>query len=378
MLFTLFIITVTASGPQVDSQESSERQISALIEDLGDRRFQVRQKATRELTERGREAIGSLRDALKNQNPEIRRRAKSILATVLGTETRAGFLKEPTVENARQVPGWKRLRPLFDSDKQATQALADWLRAEPQMFEAQIVGGREFADEFSRRVAFLSDFLQANTTETSKQREQLMHSVHAAIFLAATSSARPPAAIERACDTLFGIRIVARQLLQPKSLTFKLANEWVKVPGSQYPRLLLTLKYGLPAGLPLAEKIVREKARGPRMEYALHVIGKLGNEKQIPLLKQQLSNTIQLSRRRTQAIRGPAGSRLPVKFEYQVRDIALAMLWHLSGEHPSDHGFGPRVRDHKWFVFSPGTMGFASSEDRNTAFAEWKNYKAGK
>ena len=375
MLFVLFIIAASPVEAQVDFQEPAKPQsVAALIEQLGDRSFQTRQKATRELAKRGRKAVPELRIALKHENPEIRRRAKSILGKVLGTVTRDRFLADPTLANAKLMPGWNRLRLLFDSDELAIEAFGRWLRAEPGLFEAQVVGGREFDEELTRRAAFLTNFLKADATETTKQRQQLMDSVHATLFLVSTSADRPTSATDRVCESLFAIRVVAMQLMQSKSITFKLANEWVQVDGSQYPRLLLTLKYGLPAGLPLAEKIVRAKARGPRMEYALHVIGKLGGKKQIEVLKQQLTNTVRLSRRRSQAIRGPGGSRKPVNFEYQVRDIALAMLWHLNGEHPSDHGFGVRVREHRWFVFSPGSIGFASDEERDAAFAEWAKF----
>lgn len=362
---------------QVGSQTPAEpRSVSALIEDLGDRRFQVRQKATRTLTSLGRDAVAGLRGALKSENPEIRQRAKSILAKVLGTTTRDRFLDEPTVRNARQIPGWGRLRPLFETDSQAVETLVKWLRAEPRLFEARIVGGVEFAEQLTKRVAAISDF-QVNMADTSKQRDRIIDSVHAALFLVATSSSKPSADVDRACDSLFGLRSVA-VAMQPKSLTFQLANEWVRAQGSQYSRLLLTLKYGLPAGLPLAEQIVRSKARGSRMEYALHIIGKLGNEEQVDLLKQQLTNKARLSRRRSAAIRGASKSRPLLNFEYQVRDIALAMLWHLHGEHPSDHGFGKRVRDHKWFVFSTGSLGFESQEDRKAAFAEWGKFEEAK
>lgn len=375
MLLDLFIIAVLPMQAQVDSQEPPEPpSVSALIEQLGDRSFQTRQKATRELTKRGPEAVTKLRSALKHENPEVRRRAQSILGKVLGTAARDRFLADRTLANAKLMPGWKRLRLMFDSDNAAIQTFATWLQAEPRLFEAQIVGGREFDEELTRRAAFLTNFLTADATETAKQGKQLLDSVHAALFLVSTSAGRPGSATDRACESLFAIRVVAMQLMQSKSITFKLANEWVRADGSQYPRLLLTLKYGLPAGLPLAEKIVQAKARGPRMEYALHIIGKLGGQKQIEVLKQQLTNSTRLSRQRSQAIKGPGGSRKPVNFEYQVRDIALAMLWHLSDEHPSDHGFGVRVREHRWFVFSPGSIGFASDNERDAALAEWTKF----
>jgi HEAT repeat protein len=59
--------------------EQTVARINALIRQLGDDSFRVREAATRELTKLGRPAVPFLRAALKDQDIEISRRARKIL-----------------------------------------------------------------------------------------------------------------------------------------------------------------------------------------------------------------------------------------------------------------------------------------------------------
>jgi hypothetical protein len=64
-----------------------------------------------------------------------------------------------------------------------------------------------------------------------------------------------------------------------------------------------------------------------------------------------------------------------VTYTTQFRDIALVALLHLHGENPVAYGF-KHIRTHAQYAYSPYTIGFASDDDRQAAFAQWEAFRA--
>lgn len=371
----IFILLTFGPIQQGASQEApSAADIAKLVEQLGGNKFAARQSATKRLKAIGRPAVSALRQAQSEGKPEVKARAKSILGYILGTATRSAFLADPTIQNARTVSCWNRLRTLVDSDDAAVTILKDWLTREPRLFETQVLGGRDLTVELKRRTAGLTNFAREQVAE-----KDALASIAAIAFVVSDPTTELPRDARSAAESIFEMG-VTRKALSPKmgnnQLLRKLAGAWVSRSGSQYQKLIMSLKYSLPEALPLAESIVRSKARGKRMEYALHLIGKLGGEDQVPLLESMLANDVILSKRMVRAVdKKKTGERVLVAYDYRVRDLALAMLWHLHGEHPARHGFDPkRMRPHQWYLFALESMGFTSDEQRAAAFAEWDQF----
>lgn len=366
------LIILLLSGQQGGSTPPAA-DVARQVQSLGAQKFSERQAASRKLRELGPVAVPELRKAATGGNPEVRDRAGRILSGILGSDVRDAFLAKPSLETAKKIPGWDRVRSLCGSDEVALKTLNRWLTAEPRLFEARVMGDRELALEMKTRAARLSDFSRGDANQSA------LDSVHALLFVATDANTKLNRDAANTVASVLELTITQRALV-PESgnaITRKLTGQWVQRDGDQYQKLILTLKFGLPEGLALAEKIIRGKARGARMEYALHVIGRVGGREQIPLLRQQLDNRTRLSSPRSNAVRQPGGRRSQSPYEYQVRDIALAMLWHLHGENPAEHGFDrKRIGPHRWFVYRLGSMGFSSETDRDAAFAEWTAFEA--
>lgn len=373
-LFLTILITVAPAQTGL-GQAAPQETVQQLIQDLGAQKFSSRQQATAKLRKLGSAAVPALREARKSSNPEVRTRVERLLASILGTQMRVDFLKDPSLERARQTLIWPRLRALSGSDAVAVKTLGRWFEAEPRLFEARVLGGRELGAEIQQRAARLSDFANAGP-----EVQSVLPSVQAILFVAGDPAVDLDRRAATAAASVLQLAETQRALTDKSSgdpLTRRLAGEWIRRPGNQYEKLVLTLKYDLPEGLQLAESIIRSKARGARMEYALHVVGKLGGADHVQLLKSQLGNATRLSGPRVGAVRQPGGRPSQTAYEYQVRDVALAMLWHLHGEHPGRHGFDSRrIRPHAWFVYSLGTLGFSSEEARTAARADWDRFLA--
>lgn len=371
VLFILFALGGIQEG--VSDETPSAQDVTQLVEQLGDRKFAVRQAATSKLKKLGRAAIPALREAKANGTPELQARAESLLGYLLGSAARRAFLRNPVVSTARDVHAWERVRELVGSDEEGIQVLQSWLTAEPRLFEAQVLGGRDLAAELTGRCAELTKY-----TREKRPESEVLTSISAIAFVISDSTTELTSDARRAAESIFKMSLMKKSLspaLKNDARMRRLAGDWVRRPGSQYQKLILSLDYSLPEGLPLAESIVASKARGPRMMYALHLVGKLGGEKQIPLLVSQLQNNVRLSPPLVGAVRGKDGRRSPRTYEYRVRDIALAMLWHLHGENPAEHGFdGKRLKPSKRYLFALESMGFTSEEQRDAAFAEWEKF----
>ena len=296
---------------------------------------------------------------------------------MLGTAARVAFLAEPTLANAKQIAAWTRLRSLTDSDQAAMDQLTNWLTSEPRLFEASVIGGEVLANELKQRASRLSDYKQRPPKINAADEAKALASVTAIVFVTTDPTVELTREAKSSVESIFKLGVTRRALAPTvgnDKLLRKLAGEWIGQSGSQYTKLGLCLDFALPEGLELAESIVRSKARGPRMEYALHLIGKLGGEPQIKLLQSQLQNRVRLSRNHVRAVQQD-GRPSKVAYEYQVRDIALAMLWHLQGKNPAEHGFDPsRVRKHNRYVFALKSLGFTSESDRKAAFDEWTTF----
>lgn len=379
MLLALFILLATCTGQdEAPSADASQTEIARLVEQLGDRKFRVRQQATARLKELGAKAVPLLRNAADSSNEEVSGRAKSVLGYVLGTATRIAFLNKPTLANAKQLSTWTRLRKLSGSDEAAIAQSVAWFKAEPRLFEASVVGGDTLATELRERASRLSDYKARPPKIDATVEARNLASVSAIVFVATDPQVKVSRSAQTAVESVFKLGVTRRALsgsVDNTQLLRRLAGQWIGQSGSQYTKLQLCLDFGLSEGLPLAESIVRSKARGPRMEYALHLIGKLGGKDQTKLLQSLLENETRLSRKHVRAVQSGDDRPSESAYEYQVRDVALAMLWHLHGEDPAKRGFDPkRVRKHIRYVFAWKSLGFTSEASREAAFAEWNAF----
>lgn len=374
MHLTFILISLASLGLQQgpSSEVPQDDAVQKLVDQLGSNKFRLRQTASSKLRQLGANAVPALRKAAASENAEVANRAQAILRTILGTDARERFLREPTQANAASIVDWDQVRRVFRSDADAISGFAGWLKAEPMLFEAQVVGGKELEQRIKRIVDRLADF-----SKKAQPAEEVLTRVNALLFIASTSKLTNQSRSE--IEKLFKLATIRRAMLpqQRRVHLRKLAGMWIlSEQGSQDEKLLLSLRNGLPEGLTLAESIVRQKARGSRMQYALHAIGRFGGKKQVALLKSQLTNTTRLSRPRVRAVR-ENDSRRTSPYQCQVRDVALGMLWHLHGEKPGNHGFDPkRATADTRFVYSLSGLGFSSEEQRKAAFAEWTKFES--
>jgi hypothetical protein len=99
------------------------------------------------------------------------------------------------------------------------------------------------------------------------------------------------------------------------------------------------------------------------LQDAILAVGKLGSQEHIELLTPLLADDTALGNQFNRQVKK--------SFQPQVRDVALAVIIHLSGEKPQDYGF-TAIQQDAVRLFRSNTMGFASDQQRQAAHKKWQ------
>jgi hypothetical protein len=149
----------------------------------------------------------------------------------------------------------------------------------------------------------------------------------------------------------------------------RILGAWVaRTSGSTnaYTGLMLSMQYDLREGLEPALNLVRQPgSQPPFLQFALLVIGRFGDKEHIRLLEPLLENANTVFK---QDLNGQS-------LRCEVRDVALAVLVHLSGQEPKDYGLS-RVQPDAQMLFITSTIGFTTESGRAQAIKKWREWSA--
>jgi len=130
--------------------------------------------------------------------------------------------------------------------------------------------------------------------------------------------------------------------------------------------LYLANNLNLKEGLDLAVRVVRDRrVKGVGLATAFTTIGKLGGRDQVALLEPFLEDKTVLGPFALNRMRGTT----------EVRDVALAMLVHLTGQSHKDYGYA-FVESNAGFEFYAQFLGFGTDQQRERALRKWKDWSA--
>lgn len=356
----------TAKGPHAT-------EIARLIRDLGAPTYMARQHAQRMLTALGSEAQSALKAASEDRDHEVRQRARTALAAIADVDFhfRLGeFIDDRTGDDGHGLAGWERYRSLVGSDPAARQLFADMQRAEHELLEAVAERPTHAGSLLDARCVQLASGAQDGST--NRQAQYPLGTI-AAMFFSASNPDVPVA--DRSVDCLngFGQQNVLSQALQsqPAATLFRtLLDAWVGRPFERdarqwYNNLGLAMQFDLKGGLaPALAVIDPPPATDPRLEqFAVLAVGKLGGPEQVSPIEQLLDDE------RTIPDRGGRSS------DVQMRDVALAVLVHLTRQNLSDYGF-VHAKTNPFYLFNSNTLGFNDPAARLQALKKWRAWRA--
>lgn len=357
-----------ARAGEVDPAQKSE--IARLVRELGASTFMARQHAQRGLVALGLKAKPALEAATQDPDHEIRQRARTALAAIADVDfyVRLGaFLADENDEDAHGLAGWQRFRSLAGSSPSARRLFADMQRAERDLLDLVAEMPTRAGALFEARCQQVETLTQDSD---SKGQAQLSLGTILAIFFAASNRDVPISGHASNCLHTLGNQTALSQAIYARptgGMVRGLLNAWVgrsfdrdSVTG--YRNLLLAMQHNLKDALQPALALIEPPSAPSHLEpFAILAIGKLGGTEHLAALEPLLNDD-----RAIDAI-----ERGGQKSDTQIRDVALAVMVHLSGQKLSDYGFA-HAKSNAWYLFNANTLGFNDPAARAEALKKWR------
>jgi hypothetical protein len=368
---------VAASGDPPAAQvrqEEAKSQIAELVGQLGDSSFAIRQRATRQLVEFGIVARDALAEAASGADAEVRARSRAILLTVEEANFRArldAFSSDFDGSHKQTLPGWEQFTAQFGSGRVARQLFVEMQRAEPELLEAFAKGGKPASEAINARCQSISQHAMQSP------RDSLISMGTVASMLLVGS------AEDISIDEQMGVQLYTWMIYQPafqknaaggvwSPLLRKLLGRWVtKDAGSAatVQNLLFAASYELKdEALVLATRVLsNEHTHANTRQYAILITGRFGGKEHLPMIEKLLTDTNSCG---TFQANNP-----PRQVELQVRDIALAVAVHLTGQNLRDYGF-VSAQPNPTTLFQVATLVFNDTARRDEAFKKWAAWRS--
>ncbi len=351
------------AGP---SESVDSRLISALVRQLGDPSYSVRQQATKRLIELGIATRELLTEALSDDDAEIRSRAWHVLSQVNDADFRARLAAFENDLDGRQhntLPGWDRFSRAFGQEKVARTLFVEMQRSERDLLEALESDPKLARDRLAMRLKAILESLQLTLRDASGGPAIEMGTIYALLMVSADEDvALLDGEAKQVLDLVQLPQFQTNLNASPKSTILrKMLGTWIVHNNSVNlaPHcLLLAFNHDLKEGLDLGKKLLANEGSGQPpvvRQYALLAIGRFGNHEHIALVEPLLKDS---SPCMPQPPNDPRQS--------QVRDVALAVLVHLSGQELKDYGLD-RIQPNSQMLFLPQTIAFDDPLARKAA-----------
>jgi hypothetical protein len=390
----IFLCMVVGVVPAlaVSSPPPASEDAEALVRQLGDPAYKMREEAAQKLVRMGRRAEAALKRGLWDTDAEVRRRCEQLLPPALQGEARiVAFLRDEDGRGGKALPGWERFTSIVGTGRDARLFFADMWRADPDLMEGAGRHERGAGGLWVRRcVDFdnkLAGLLAMPRTGRGMGGKLLVSDAELGALLFVASDPGITLAVYPACSLSSLLRLDGRlrerdgsraQMLRKLCVPIVLGQHGkVFLPGTSEDdlkfRLIVAMEFELGEGVGPAVRALETRAGDPDARAtAAAALAKLRGRVHLPLLEAMLDDGAALERFLPRAIE-PRG---PDKF--QVRDVALAMLVDLTGQKHCEYGFLDSGRtDFRLFDSSAGyaPVGFADDSARQRALAKWKVWR---
>ncbi len=345
------------------------------VRQLGDPSYVERERASRKLAAMGVDARPALMEALQADDEEVRYRARGLLLKILDDDLNSRIARFTADINGgvdANLPGWRPYRDLVGDSLDNRRLFVEIIRSEPLLMEALESSPQE-ATEALR--------IRANSLQQEMQQPQFFDNQHVphrvalgtvvAFFLAAADE-------DVAIDENIG-RIVQSILYQSSFQVDinsgvraeplrRMLGRWIvrnRSTTMAYQGLHFAMQYNLQEGRELAIHLIQAGGQPANLlQTALLVLGRFGDADDLKTVEPLLKDTSPVQFGANQE-----------NFQQEVRDIALAVAIHLSGQELREYGFS-NAQPNPQMLYNPGTLTFTSPAMRDAAFGKWEAWRA--
>jgi hypothetical protein len=367
------------SASALDSVAPAADDISKWIGELSHDAFTVRQAAASRLLSAGPSARDALLVVVDGPDPEARAAARRLVALIDRTEFNRrleAFAADTDGRRGLTLPGWKQFRELIGSDAAARELFVDMQRAESALLSAAFEASSKPAEQiWEERLMRLVSWQPAGNRTVPAP----LGSCAAMLFLGSVSEFDVSDRAAVLLDNLVQ-RAPIRDLMVaggPQDSIRRLVVAWlVNCPNKNENilahRLTLISTFNLKEALPLALEVAGADKQFAGVQpgaraIAVLVIGQLGGKEHIDLIEPLLDDA---------TVCMPLQAPQPGKVAggVQVRDVALVVMLHLTGQRAADYGYlHARLQPQQTFQLQ--TLHAASDEARAQAIAKWRAWR---
>ena len=374
LMLSFFSSVAVATEPDVKQPNSPKKNASRkaspseLVKQLGDKAFQMRERAAAQLRSLGEEAEEALAAGAQVPDREIRYRSQRLLATIREEKLERllkRFLDQPDVEGY-PLPAWELFSNRIGNNMTTRKLFVDMVRSDSDLLQQLDTEPEQAAAALYPRGRQMQ--------QLARQNQLKLSDVVVLVFVGAD----PKVAMN---DTTYGF---ISTLLHQAVIRTAMADDELKKPigtliGSwvlksdrntfstvSYQAMILAMQYDLPEGLEVAGRALKSPKQQPYVKhYAINTVAKLGSIKDLATVEPLLTDDAVLQQR-------PVGK---IAYATQVRDIALACCIHLAGRPLKEFGFRANVHLEQQFPLNPSELGFSDDKSRSKAFDNWRELR---
>ncbi len=373
------VFTVLATSPVADIQKVNETdRARALVKQLGDRNFKVRDAAERELIELGTASLDALKEGEQSTDVHVIDRCRALQPMIRELTLRRridDFIANRGEVNPKDLPLAETFLKSTGDTKEARTLFADVLTRHSSLLDLIARDKKKGLDQFTtycQEVAQRMQFVRG--VDPMAQRMNITQSDVSMYMLIA---------IELSADK-----------------TGRVASN--AYPFLQAPSLKATLAKDTPENLPFKKLFMvwLEKEPQPHMVHqALQIAVDVKMKEAVPILLNAVKNktTPIYSRAQTALLLAKVGEKEHLKEieplledktvvgnfgvnnkqgTVQMRDVALAVSIKLNGQKMADYDFDVMQGSDENLYQSYIYCAFSSSEKRDAAHAKFKEWKA--
>jgi hypothetical protein len=355
-------------------------EIDRWVDELSDDSYAVRRSAADRLLAAGVAARPALLGVTNGPDPETRATARRLVALIDRTEfgrRLQAFAADTDGRLGTSLPGWETFARLVGDDARARALFVDMQRAEALLL-AQVFSQSPVARDSSWEDR-LSRLLRGRGMVDWRHGPSL-GSCATMLFLGTLPEPVPsgPAATDLARLTEFPPIREAMQSDHHRDAVRRLVAAWIVHCANRsddvlLQRLRLALWHEMAEAVPLAVAVASDPQYltvppGTRV-IAILAVGKLGGSEHVDDLEPLLEDTTECMPGRPGKLAGQPATQV------QIRDVALAVLLHLTGQDLQQYGF-PAARPHVRYLFNSATLYLPSDAKRAIAIEKWRKWRA--
>jgi hypothetical protein len=384
-------VRAAAETPDAEAAASNHREAAALpptpddigrwIDELANDEYAVRQQAFEQLLASGMAARGPLLVIADGPDPETRTSARRLVALIDRSEFHRrleAFAADTDGRQKLSLPGWEQYRKLVGGEPADRALFVEMQRHEGSLLSSVFgVSKRAPEDLWESR---LQRIVQWQAAVGDRTANPPLGSCATMLFLGARREMSVSDAAVISIDSLFQRSPVRDTLLRDGSQDAfrRLVVSYVRnCPNNGEMalgcRLRVIAAAGLEEGLPLALAIAGgdpEYVRATPLTRAnaASLVGQLGTSEHVDRLEPLLGDSAICIGMMGQ-VAGQNGATV------QVRDVALVVMLHLTGQSPADYGYAAaRLQPPR--MFDVQTLYRHNDRQREEAIAKWRAWRA--